>query len=921
MADKPANNAWKASVAKVPTAAPAPKTTTQVDDDDDWDTGADFINDVSEKESRWGSKSVPETMGAKGAVHDDEDMNLAAIRQKVEEKDKVERLEQYRQTSNFSRGYGGEFDLLNERSLIQTESASSLTGTRLGIDANTWLRKLIQTLRDNALTGLGATIPFHLGPMIDTELQWFRTHRIQPVFVFPGLNLRRDRPFTGEDTRIGKRQAAWEKYALGQTNSALGMWATAAPPLSDVFPYLMQKLHEQGVEYLRAPYSSWGQLTYMVNHPMQLVHAVYAGSDLLMFDVDRVITGIDQDRNSFTWVDKNQVAAKIGLSKDQFLDCCILAGFDWINTYKPLTNDPSVPFNWVMLAELFRHVHTGVNLIHNIGDQRDKPSYLEQYSRVRCAIKHHLVLTTNGAVEPLNKPQAPSDLHDVFGPRLPDRVYWALTQCLVSPPLLQPVLTGTVPEFSPMCNGETIEYQNMLASLLRVRAWTADVVNKDLPPALRGRRMAAVYWNQPNVEHPIVPDATASSLRWCVDKLPGLDAGTKIDFVACLRAVAQATPEQVSATVGPTPANMTPTQVLADVHCRILELCGYLDSSHRPTASGRAYLVSATRPHDVRGAGTTFHDDLFVAAEMLRLGVFHDQPYSKAYHADPITDPQVRAHVLLLCRVACCLEPACKPQPWQGALNRDLLVCASFMKLTTRTLRTLAESLALHTASGDLASLSLGLPFACIKGGAGAKSAAMGVLVREFLVAVAQGTEPARAQTLAAHKCASVADVAHELDRFRAFLDSVVSLVKHLQRAGLLPDPIAHQFETAAAWVAPVWRGAAPAAAVGVTSERAVSVAAEPASVAVTSEHLAQAPASVPAPVAAPAAFSPAKAIPVPLPIPAVAPVAAPAPIPAAMPLPGVPTGPVPVPVGVPHGQYMGGPRKGAGRGGRKGRK
>ncbi|KNE67664.1 hypothetical protein AMAG_12400 [Allomyces macrogynus ATCC 38327] len=811
--------------------------------------------------------------------------------------------------------------LLNERSLIQTESATSLAGTRLGIDANTWLRKLIQTLRDNALTGLGATIPFHLGPMIDTELQWFRTHRIQPVFVFPGLNLRRDRPFTGEDTRIGKRQAAWEKYALGQTNSALGMWATAAPPLSDVFPYLMQKLHEQGIEYLRAPYSSWGQLTYMVNHPMQLVHAVYAGSDLLMFDVDRVITGIDQDRNSFTWVDKNQVAAKIGLSKDQFLDCCILAGFDWINTYKPLTNDPSVPFNWVMLTELFRHVHTGVNLIHNIGDQRDKPSYLEQYSRVRCAIKHHLVLTTNGTVEPLNKPQAPSDLHDVFGPRLPDRVYWALTQCLVSPPLLQPVLTGTVPEFSPMCNGETIEYQNMLASLLRVRAWTADVVNKDLPPALCGRRMAAVYWNQPNVEHPIVPDATASSLRWCVDKLPGLEPGMKIDFVACLRAVAQATPEQVAATVGPTPTNMTSTQVLADVHCRILELCGYLDAGHRPTASGRAYLVSATRPHDVRGAGTTFHDDLFVAAEMLRLGVFHDQPYSKAYHADPITDPQVRAHVLLLCRVACCLEPACKPQPWQGALNRDLLVCASFMKLTTRTLRTLAESLALHTASGDLATLSLGLPFACIKGGAGAKSAAMGVLVREFLVAVAQGTEPARAQTLAGHKCASVADVAHELDRFRAFLDSVVSLVKHLQRAGLLPDPIAHQFEAAAAWVAPVWRGAAPVAVgngvTAVAAERAVPVTAEPVNVVPVSEPVAPVPAS--------AAAAP-KAAPIPAPIPEAAPVGVsaliPNAVPVTMPLPGVPTGPVPVPVGMPqHGQYMGGPRKGAGRGGRKGRK
>ena len=28
------------------------------DDDDDWDTDADFVNDVSEKEQRWGAKTV-----------------------------------------------------------------------------------------------------------------------------------------------------------------------------------------------------------------------------------------------------------------------------------------------------------------------------------------------------------------------------------------------------------------------------------------------------------------------------------------------------------------------------------------------------------------------------------------------------------------------------------------------------------------------------------------------------------------------------------------------------------------------------------------------------------------------------------------------------------------------------------------------
>lgn len=45
---------WKASIGK-PMEIKTPKND---DDDDDWETDPDFINDVDEHEQRWGSKTV-----------------------------------------------------------------------------------------------------------------------------------------------------------------------------------------------------------------------------------------------------------------------------------------------------------------------------------------------------------------------------------------------------------------------------------------------------------------------------------------------------------------------------------------------------------------------------------------------------------------------------------------------------------------------------------------------------------------------------------------------------------------------------------------------------------------------------------------------------------------------------------------------
>lgn len=81
----------------------------QNDDDDDWETDPDFINNVTEEEQRWGSNTVEGSGRTAGAI------DMAALRRETEEADKKKKEEQFLSGPNASYGYGGKFGVEKDR--------------------------------------------------------------------------------------------------------------------------------------------------------------------------------------------------------------------------------------------------------------------------------------------------------------------------------------------------------------------------------------------------------------------------------------------------------------------------------------------------------------------------------------------------------------------------------------------------------------------------------------------------------------------------------------------------------------------------------------------------------------------------------------------------------------------------------------
>lgn len=197
--------------------------------------------------------------------------------------------------------------------------------------------------------------------------------------------------------------------------------------------------------------------------------AVLGSSEILMFNVEKVILKIDWEAGSFSWVVRRSCMDKLGVtSTSQFVDACLLAGSSILPTLPHLEQDGPVtprPPRIQAAADLLKRMNQDGNSIC-LQFQDDpavqSPSYLERYQKAYLSIKHHVVLTPDGKVECLNKDSVPSDVHAFIGQRLPDEVYAYLSRGVIGPRVLTWRTAGEIVESPPLDGGMSAAYHQLV---------------------------------------------------------------------------------------------------------------------------------------------------------------------------------------------------------------------------------------------------------------------------------------------------------------------------------------------------------------------------------------------------------------------------------------------------------------------------
>ncbi|EKG16520.1 DNA repair protein [Macrophomina phaseolina MS6] len=710
-------------------------------------------------------------------------------------------------------------------SLAEHSKLEELAGCSVAIDAADHLNRLLNDpqWKEPLLPALGG-LPFSMKRLVDDDLQRWKNHKIQPLFVFNGLDIgRREKLFRTSDEASRVTAEAWELYNQSEAERAVTTFGEAPSTRNDDYLRNFQSLlNEAGAEFIVAPYTAWGQLAYFEKNAKHLWQAIAGPSELLFFDIDRVITGWDWERGEFTWMGRRQCISDLGnLAPDQFVDACLLAGSELLPPLpmleaSPRRNKPKIRGAVEMMMSLGR---TGMSVCQNYQDDPKLRSmnYTDKFMRAKMSIQHHIVLTLDGKIEVFNNDHAPGDVHEFMSQRLPDEIYFYLSRGVIGSRVLTMRTSAEIIEIAPLDGGESQEYRELVRDkLVPLRNTTIGLLSSSLHRFYQHKDVSLYTWFDRNNPRTIsmreAPDFRPILSNWNVkaaliqEKVKLLEGSETIGFaIQSLK-----DPDFAAKTVTQKDKSKllsASDELLYNSVWRFLQLREFVDSKHNLTPWGEALHAAIA----ALGGRPELEEAVFIAMELARLNVLTSKDMFPSYGGPPIRGSESdKKNNLLVSRVACLGKLRHKPIGFTGPLSRHLLGYHSVISSVRSCLRDLAEvSLTTLLLNGDAerdrsdyTDLGIKLPFLL------PNDCAMGIAVKSYLDELHIQPDPTTPEAKASTKTRAARDwfpesldLSGDLDIAFKLWDAVYAGVKKASQAGLVRDGA--MWDEVNKWLAP----------------------------------------------------------------------------------------------------------------------
>ena len=470
-------------------------------------------------------------------------------------------------------------------------------------------------------------------------------------------------------------------------------------------------LHRKGIMTFVAPYSAAAQMAYLER--ANFVHGCVGSASCLVFGCAKVITRFDWDRLSVPgdkpcciYVSTEQCMQKLNLTREQFMELCLVSGSSSIIPALPEVEELPMP-NMTAARSLLTRCNNDVAALCY---SKSEDQYLLQLHKARYAVKFPVISTQEAGVEIYDWKNAPSDSHDFIGQRLPDEVYDYLQRGVIGPRALDWRARHEVLETQPLDGGHSSAYRDLVQKKLApMRAQTLGLMTHLLNRYYQKKDVELLCWFKETEKKALsIPDHTDAykpTDSWHVQQSAMPTESTNPDVSPLLYAIrALADDAAAEKTITPRPAGAghqvrEPSEVRANTVWRFLQDRGYLTPEHTLSTWGKALKVAFDQ---AASNGIMTSDDrrkeieeaIFIAFELLRLDVLNAEnmfpapPYSGAPMRGSETD---KAHTLLISRVACLASFQHDQIGYTGPLSRHTLAYHQMTAAVRGALRDLVE--------------------------------------------------------------------------------------------------------------------------------------------------------------------------------------------------------------------------------------
>lgn len=249
---------------------------------------------------------------------------------------------------------------------------------------------------------------------------------------------------------------------------------------SDYFRAFQQLLQKRNISYSVAPYSASAQLASLSRARVgqdHVVHCIAGSSDILLFPCDKFITSWDWQTGHFHWLKRAECIKDLGrfanhpdITEEMFVDACLLAGSNFLPTM-PSIDHPDVKIPRPRAA--FQFILSGGASAYLALSQASKqieksirPTYFDDFCKVKFAIKHQPILTAEGKFVVPNEGELPSNPNDFLGCRLPAELVYYVSKGLINTRIVEWEATRVIDEPPPLDGGQSPQYRTLVSAKL-----------------------------------------------------------------------------------------------------------------------------------------------------------------------------------------------------------------------------------------------------------------------------------------------------------------------------------------------------------------------------------------------------------------------------------------------------------------------
>jgi hypothetical protein len=276
-----------------------------------------------------------------------------------------------------------------------------------------------------------------------------------------------------------------------------------------------------------APYFAGAQLAHFAQQ--NVVQAVFGPPGLLLYNVQRVVITLEFSQQQFEWVDLQTVLKKWEITKDQFIDACMLAGTEYCLTYPYLNlhqaqqhGQPAHRFNFECAVDHIKRQPI-IQYMNNFPTDDMKTDHVDGYCTCKVLVQSSPVLQSgDGDVRPMGGAglQAngtgfcvPKDFSDIMGEKLPNALYYLMMQGIISHKIPQALARGEwVDKSQPLV--DTGEFRSLLTELNDYRQKAVFLVAKHLHKSFGKKKIVCkAFWDhhQPQRGQMPAPDPAAET--------------------------------------------------------------------------------------------------------------------------------------------------------------------------------------------------------------------------------------------------------------------------------------------------------------------------------------------------------------------------------------------------------------------------